>query len=186
MTLVFNYYPALNPTINNAYTLQEEDFEDDKTVCHSNGGNGDDSDMTATTYDSSEDDESSEDEPTAAMPQVPITMPTRAKAWLTTIQANNLRSLPQAATIFDPARVTRSVKHAISDSGATGHFLVENAPVTNKAIATNPITITLPNGKTIRSTHTCNLDIPWLPDDMTEAHIVRTSTCIANLNKEIL
>ena len=81
----FNYYPALNPTINNAYNLQEGDFADKKTVCHSNSGNGDDSDMTATTYDPSEDDESSVAEPIAALPQVPITMSTRAKAWLTTI-----------------------------------------------------------------------------------------------------
>ena len=31
--------------------------------------------------------------------------------------------------------------------------------------------MTLPNGKIIHSTHTCNLDIPWLPAEMTE-HIV--------------
>ena len=30
----------------------------------------------------------------------------------------------------------------------------------------------MPNGKTIQSTHTCHLDIPWLPAHMTEAHIV--------------
>ena len=36
----------------------------------------------------------------------------------------------------------------------------------------NPITITLPSGSTIQSTHTCNLDIPWLPHHVTEAHIV--------------
>ena len=38
--------------------------------------------------------------------------------------------------------------------------------------ATKPIAITLPNGKIIKSTHKCNLDIPWLPEHMTEAHIV--------------
>ena len=26
--------------------------------------------------------------------------------------------------------------------------------------------------KSIKSTHTCNVDIPWLPNHMTEAHIV--------------
>ena len=36
----------------------------------------------------------------------------------------------------------------------------------------HPITITLPNGKVIQSTHTCNLDIPWLPAQITEAHII--------------
>ncbi len=60
----------------------------------------------------------------------------------------------------------------ISDSGATGHFLVADAPVTNKRIAKNPIKITLPDGNIISSSHTCNLNIPWLPDAMTAAHIV--------------
>jgi len=64
------------------------------------------------------------------------------------------------------------VKHAISDSGATGHLLVENAPATNICPASKPITITLHNGKTIKSTHTCDLDIPWIPSKMTQAHIV--------------
>ena len=32
--------------------------------------------------------------------------------------------------------------------------------------------ITLPNDKIIQSTHTCNLDIPWLPNTVTEANIV--------------
>ena len=53
-----------------------------------------------------------------------------------------------------------------------GQFLVENAPGTNKKKAINPITITLPDGTAIRFTHTCNLDIPWLQHEMTEAHIV--------------
>ena len=58
---------------------------------------------------------------------------------------------------------------AILDSGATGHFL---APVTNLQVADNPISITIPNGKNMTSTHTCNLDIPWLPNHVTGAHIL--------------
>ena len=49
---------------------------------------------------------------------------------------------------------------------------MEGAPVANLKIAEKPITITLPNGRTIQSTHTRNLDIPWLPDTMTEAHMI--------------
>ena len=37
---------------------------------------------------------------------------------------------------------------------------------------TNPINITLLDGQTIMSTHTCNLDIPWLLAFIPEAHIV--------------
>jgi hypothetical protein len=60
----------------------------------------------------------------------------------------------------------------VFDTGATGAFLQMGAPVVNLRIATNPLRITLPNGDVIESTHTCNLDIPWLPDHITEAHIV--------------
>eukprot|EP00970_Alexandrium_tamarense_P017799 scaffold11398_cov137-Alexandrium_tamarense.AAC.1 len=38
--------------------------------------------------------------------------------------------------------------------------------------AVHPLTITLPDGQCIHSTHTCNLDIPWLPPAATKAHIV--------------
>ena len=61
---------------------------------------------------------------------------------------------------------------AIADTGATGHFMMKNAPVINIQPAISPITITLPDGKTIKSTHTCNLNVPWLPATMTAGHIV--------------
>lgn len=51
-----------------------------------------------------------------------ITLPTRNMAWKSIIQAKNLHQLPQAEMALNVARVTRSVKHAVSDSGATGHF----------------------------------------------------------------
>ena len=97
---------------------------------------------------------------------------TSQQAWQHSIQTKKLREVPQAQTIFDRERVTRAVKWAISDSGATGHFLIAGAPAVNIKPATKPIAITLPNGKIIKSTHTCNLDIPWLPEHLTEAHIV--------------
>ena len=117
--------------------------------------------------------------PTTIQPKPPLMpsntpMPTRANAWNTIIQANNLTQSTHSTMIFDTKRVTRAVKYAISDSGATGHFIVEGAPVVNKKPAKNPIQIMMPDGKKIQSTHTCNLDIPWLPESMTEAeaHIV--------------
>ena len=45
-------------------------------------------------------------------------------------------------------RLVSNVTWAISDSGATGHFVVEGAPVINKQPAINPIIITLPSGST--------------------------------------
>ena len=70
------------------------------------------------------------------------------------------------------ATTTQHQHYAIFDSGATAHFLVDNAHVVNKRPALKPLTIRLPNGKHIVSTHTCNLDLPWLPHSITEAHIV--------------
>ena len=86
--------------------------------------------------------------------------------------SHNLQELPNAAPILHPTRLQGAVHYAISDSGATGHFLLQGAPVVNKRPTASPLKITLPNGKSIQSTHTCNLDIPWLPDVLTEAHIV--------------
>ena len=60
----------------------------------------------------------------------------------------------------------------IADAGSTGTFVVPNAPVINVRPTTNPIKITMPDGDTIESTHTCNLNIPWMPEEMTRAHIV--------------
>ena len=51
---------------------------------------------------------------------------------------------------------------ALSDSGASSHFIADGANVINKQIDRNPIIITLPDGATLQSTHTCNVNIPWL------------------------
>ena len=66
----------------------------------------------------------------------------------------------------------RDVEWYFSDSGATGHFLIEGATVVNKQPGKCSIKITFINGNTITSTHTCNLYIPWLLIIMTEAHLV--------------
>lgn len=63
-------------------------------------------------------------------------------------------------------------EYAILDSGATAHFIIKGAMVKNKRPTCDPLKIKLPYGAVIQSTHTCNLDIPWLPASVTEAHIV--------------
>ena len=64
-------------------------------------------------------------------------------------------------------------KHwGIGDAGATGTFLLPGAPVKNLRAATTPLKILLPDGGVIKSTHQCHLDIPWLPNEATKAHIV--------------
>ena len=61
---------------------------------------------------------------------------------------------------------------AVADAGATGHFVLPGTPVTNVKIARHPLKINLPYGDCLTSTHTCTLDIPWLPNEAKEAHIV--------------
>ena len=61
---------------------------------------------------------------------------------------------------------------AVADAGTTGHFVLQGTPVTNIKIARHPLKINLPDGDYLTLTHTCTLDIPWLPKEAKEAHIV--------------
>ena len=73
---------------------------------------------------------------------------------------------------FNASGIKIGVDYAIADAGATGHFLVPEAPVINKAETTNPLSIHLPDGDKISSTHTCELNVPSLPKGAQKAHIV--------------
>jgi hypothetical protein len=56
------------------------------------------------------------------------------------------------------------------DSGCTGHFLLVNAPCLNKVESRTPLTVRLPNGATMESSHTAELDIPELNAAASKAH----------------
>jgi hypothetical protein len=60
----------------------------------------------------------------------------------------------------------------ILDSGCTVHICTPDTHVTHRQIATEPITITIPDGSTMTSTHEGHLDIPALPPAATHTHIV--------------
>jgi hypothetical protein len=57
------------------------------------------------------------------------------------------------------------------DSGSTGHFLLVTAPCLNKVASRNPLTVRLPNGATMESSHTAGLDIPGLNAAASKAHV---------------
>jgi hypothetical protein len=57
------------------------------------------------------------------------------------------------------------------DSGCTGHFLLVTAPCLNKVKSRNPLTVRLPNGATMESSHTADLDIPELNVAASKAHV---------------
>ena len=67
--------------------------------------------------------------------------------------------------------ITIDVQHAIADTGATSIFIMDGVDVENKRIATNPITINLPDGRQVKSTHICDFIIPGLPKPIL-GHIV--------------
>jgi hypothetical protein len=60
---------------------------------------------------------------------------------------------------------------SIVDSGCTGHFLLVTAPCLNKVKYRNPLTARLPNGATMESSHTADLDIPEFNAAASEAHV---------------
>jgi hypothetical protein len=57
------------------------------------------------------------------------------------------------------------------DSGCTGHFLLANAPCLNKVKSRTPLTVRLPNGAKMESSHTAELDIPELNTAASKAHV---------------
>ena len=75
-------------------------------------------------------------------------------------------------TNYTTAQLKIAKNMAVADAGATGHFVLPDTPVTNIKIARHPLKINLPDGGCLTSTHTCMLDIPWLPNGAKEAHIV--------------
>jgi hypothetical protein len=60
---------------------------------------------------------------------------------------------------------------AIVDSGFTGYFLLVNAPYLNKVKSQNPLTVRLPNGATMESSHTSVLEIPELNAAASIVHV---------------
>jgi hypothetical protein len=60
---------------------------------------------------------------------------------------------------------------AMVDSGCTGHFLLVNAPCLSKVKSQNSLTVRLPNGTTMESTHAAALDIPESNKAASIAHV---------------
>jgi hypothetical protein len=57
------------------------------------------------------------------------------------------------------------------DSGCTEHFLLVNAPCLKKVKSRTPLTVRLPNGATMESSDTAELDIPELSAAASKAHV---------------
>jgi hypothetical protein len=82
--------------------------------------------------------------------------------------AHHLFGLPSHEKIN---AITLDAQQAIADTGATSIFIMEGVDVENKRVATHPITISLPDGRKVKSTHECDFIIPGLPTPLLE-HVV--------------
>jgi hypothetical protein len=77
-------------------------------------------------------------------------------------------------TMFEACRTPPLIKPhetSILDSGCTCYFLLVNAPCLKKTQSKNPLTVRLPNGATMESTHTAILYITELNKDESIANI---------------
>jgi hypothetical protein len=75
--------------------------------------------------------------------------------------------------------------HAVADTGATSLFVMEGFKMSNVQIATNPLSINLTNDAIVKSTHTCNIEIPGLPTVLT-GHIIQGLTMASLVGIRIL
>jgi hypothetical protein len=75
--------------------------------------------------------------------------------------------------------------HAVADTGATSLFVMEGLKMSNVKIAKKPLSINLPDGEVLKSTHMCNIIIPGLPTVLT-GHIVQGLTMASLVGIRIL
>jgi hypothetical protein len=88
---------------------------------------------------------------------------------------SNILSRPPLRGIASFALQTKNIDindaHGIPDTSATSVFVKESVLVPNKQPATNPLTVNLPNGCQVKSTHTCDVVVPGLPQPLV-GHII--------------
>ena len=84
----------------------------------------------------------------------------RADAWKKTIFDDNLSDLPNADTCSNTGRIKIAVDMAVVDAGATGNFVLLGIPAIDVLPTLEPISINLPDGSVIKSTHICRINIP--------------------------
>ena len=63
-------------------------------------------------------------------------------------------------------------KTGIADTGATGNFLQPTAPHNQYTIGAPPIVVSIPNGKAMRSTQECQLQLDQLPEQARTGHLL--------------
>ncbi len=88
---------------------------------------------------------------------------------------SNVSSSSPLHQLVDFALQTKTIDidnaHGIADTGVASVFVKTGVPVDNKQPATNPLTVNLPDGRQVKSTHTCDVVVPGLPYPLV-SHII--------------
>ena len=106
----------------------------------------------------------------------------------TTVVTDNLSSKRQhiCALSVHPRKQSIPITHAVADTGATSVMIMKKTSnMQNVRLGTSPITINLPDGTIVKSTHICDLKIPGLPYVL-EGHIVPDLTVASLVGIRIL
>jgi hypothetical protein len=97
-----------------------------------------------------------------------------------TVVTDNLSNQRQqmCASSVHPKKPVIPTTHAVADTGATSVLVMKNTPMKNIRPTTNPLNINLTDGRIVKSTHICDLEIPGLPHVL-EGHIVPELTVVS-------
>ena len=85
---------------------------------------------------------------------------------------HNFWEATNSETVINASNIKIVVDMAVEDSGATGHFLLPGTKFSNMKISKKNLTINLPDGTPLKSTHTCEIDVPRLLKCSRRAHVV--------------
>ena len=77
-----------------------------------------------------------------------------------------------ANSILSPILGPPTESNMILDTGCTVHLCTPETHLLHRQVTEAPITITIPDGNTMTSTHEGHLDIPKLPPEATITHVV--------------
>ena len=87
----------------------------------------------------------------------------RGNATTSKTMAATARELFGAPNLQYLNAIAIAAPQAIADTGATLIFIMEGMPSKHLHLAVRPLTINLPDGTKVMSTHTCDITIPGLP-----------------------
>jgi hypothetical protein len=104
----------------------------------------------------------------------------------TTVTSNTTKQIEVCAPCMQPKKPPIPPTHAVADTRTILVFVLKGTQMRNIWPTTNPLlTISLPDGKVVKSTHMCNFELPGLPTIL-EGHITPDLTVALLIGIRIL